>query len=138
MANNTATARPTAPVGQGRPLAPVLAGGPPPAPAANAAPATPDYRTEVAPSSTTPAQGEQARYYSLHREYGETPDPIAMPEKTQVFLAAVPLSSLDLPDNQDADTGQTAANNKARVAADWGAADDPSTSTSRRVQITRP
>jgi hypothetical protein len=107
------------------------------APLSGAAPGIPDDRTDAARATPAP-QGEQARYYSLHRNYGETPDPIPIPQPTQVFLAAVPLSSLDQPDNQDADTGRTAAENKARITADWGAADDPSVNTTRRVQITRP
>jgi hypothetical protein len=68
------------------------------------------------------ATGEQARYYSLHREYGETPDAIPAPEKSQVFLAGGPLAS-GVGDGDEAidteSTGRTAAINKARLAADW-------------------
>ncbi len=69
------------------------------------------------------ATGEQARYYSLHREYGETPDAIPAPDKSQVFLAGGPLAS-GVGDGDEAidteSTGRTAALNKARLAADWG------------------
>ena len=84
----------------------------------------------VAPSTPTPpapgaaaTPGEQARYYSLHREYGETPDAIPAPDKSQVFLAGGPLAS-GVGDGDEAidtqSTGRTAALNKARLAADWG------------------
>jgi hypothetical protein len=73
--------------------------------------------------AATAARGEQARYYSLHREYGETPDAIPTPEKGQVFLAGGPLAS-GVGDGDEAidteSTGRTAAINKARLAADWG------------------
>jgi hypothetical protein len=88
------------------------------------------------PASTTP-QGDQARYYSLHRQYGETPDPVAMPEKSQVFLAGGPLSPrLDELDGDESDTGKTAAAKKARLAADWGSGD--TSPANERVQIIRP
>lgn len=79
------------------------------------------------PASTTErasaATGDQARYYSLHREYGETPDAIPTPEKSQVFLAGGPLNSGvgegdEAPDSEG--TGRTAETNKARLAAEWG------------------
>jgi len=103
-----------------------------------ASPSTPDYRTDAAATSTPAAQGDQARYYSLHREYGETPDPVSMPEKTQVFLAGGPLGPrLDEEvDEAEVDTGRTAAANRSRVTADWGGSSD--TAAVRRVQITRP
>jgi len=76
-----------------------------------------------APRPAAAASGEQARYYSLHREYGETPDAIPAPVKNQVFLAGGPLTS-GVGDADDAidteSTGRTAALNKARLAADWG------------------
>ncbi len=77
----------------------------------------------AAPQRTAAATGEQARYYSLHREYGETPDAIPAPDKNQVFLAGGPLAS-GVGDGDEAidteSTGRTAALNKARLAADWG------------------
>ncbi len=75
------------------------------------------------PAAQSAPTGEQARYYTLHREYGETPDAIAAPEKSQVFLAGGPLAS-GVGDGDEAidseSTGRTAAINKARLAADWG------------------
>jgi hypothetical protein len=75
------------------------------------------------PAAQRAPTGEQARYYSLHREYGETPDSIPAPEKSQVFLAGGPLAS-GVGDGDEAidseSTGRTAAINKARLAADWG------------------
>lgn len=67
--------------------------------------------------------GDQTRYYSLHREYGETPDAIPAPQKTQIFLAGGPLNAgVGDGDAVETDsTGKTAANNKARIAADWRA-----------------
>ena len=92
---------------QARPTTPVVATSMPAPPAPRAA-ATP---------------GEQARYYSLHRDYGETPDAIPAPDKGQVFLAGGPLAS-GVGDGDEAidteSTGRTAALNKARLAADWG------------------
>jgi hypothetical protein len=86
---------------------------------------TPVATSVAAPAAPRPdaAAGEQARYYSLHREYGETPDAIPAPDKNQVFLAGGPLSSGvgegdDVLDTEG--TGRTAAINKARLAADWG------------------
>lgn len=89
-----------------------------------AKPTTPVAATGALPAAQrTAAAGEQARYYSLHREYGETPDAIAAPEKGQVFLAGGPLAS-GVGDGDEAidteSTGRTAAINKARLAADWG------------------
>lgn len=120
-----------------RPTTPVEAQGPLPAAATAASPSTPDYRTDAAATSTPASQGDQARYYSLHRDYGETPDPVSMPEKTQVFLAGGPLGPrLDEEvDEAEVDTGRTAAANRARISADWGAGADTAVS---RVQITRP
>jgi len=99
------------------------------APRPTIAPAAMEDATPVAaPSTSAPAPraaatGEQARYYSLHREYGETPDTIPAPDKSQVFLAGGPLTS-GVGDGDEAidtgSTGRTAALNKARLAADWG------------------
>ena len=79
--------------------------------------------TPVAAAPRAATSGEQARYYSLHREYGETPDAIPAPDKSQVFLAGGPLTS-GVGDGDEAidteSTGRTAALNKARLAADWG------------------
>jgi hypothetical protein len=79
--------------------------------------------TPAAPAARAAATGGQARYYSLHREYGETPDAIPAPDKSQVFLAGGPLAS-GVGEGDDAidteSTGRTAALNKARLAADWG------------------
>ncbi len=81
------------------------------------------------PASTTArnsSTGDHAKYYSLHREYGETPDAIAVPEKSQVFLAGGPLNSgvgegdADIDKAEGDGTGKTAAAKKARIAADWG------------------
>jgi hypothetical protein len=79
----------------------------------------------AAQSNSAAASGEQAKFYSLHREYGETPDAIPAPQKSQVFLAGGPLASgvgedADI-DRAEGDTGRTAALNKARLAADWAA-----------------
>lgn len=93
-----------------------------PAPAA-IAPASPPAPQPYAAARPAPAPGDQARYYSLHREYGETPDAIPAPQKTQVFLAGGPLDAgVGDGDAVETDsTGKTAANNKARIAADWRA-----------------
>ena len=90
--------------------------------------AAPAAMEEAAPQATpaaprAAATGDQARYYSLHREYGETPDAIPAPDKSQVFLAGGPLASGVGDDDEAIDTestGRTAALNKARLAADWG------------------
>lgn len=96
--------------------------------APQAQPTTPVATSVAAPAAPRPndaatAAGEQARYYSLHREYGETPDAIPAPDKNQVFLAGGPLNS-GVGEGDDAldteGTGRTAALNKARLAADWG------------------
>lgn len=129
-------ARPSVPVASNGPLMPAAPAQAQPVQQAQAQSATPDYRTEDGPPPAR-SQGDQARYYSLHREYGQTPDPVAIPEKTQVFLAGGPLGP-DLDDQaaEDADTGQTAAARKAQLAADWRAAGDGG--ASQRVQIIRP
>ena len=91
-----------------------------------AAPAPPAAARPYAAARPAPAAGDQARYYSLHREYGETPDAIPAPQKTQVFLAGGPLNS-GVGDGDAAETdstGKTAALNKARIAADWRASAD--------------
>ena len=86
-------------------------------------PNMPVTATGPLPAAQGGAIGEQARYSSLHREYGETPDAIPAPEKGQVFLAGGPLAS-GVGDGDEAiaaeSTGRTAAINKARLAADWG------------------
>lgn len=77
------------------------------------------------PAADAPA-GEHARYYSLHREYGETPDAIPAPQKSQIFLAGGPLTA-GVGDGEAVEgdsTGKTAALNKARIAADWRASAD--------------
>ena len=83
------------------------------------------------PASTTAraatSTGDQAKYYSLHREYGETPDAVPVPEKSQVFLAGGPLTSGVGEGDEAAEgdgTGKTAAVKKARLAADWGSSSD--------------
>ncbi len=126
-------AQPTTPVGAAQPLAAAA-----PASATASAGSDPEYRTDVSAKSTPASEGEQARYYSLHRAYGETPDKVPIPEKSQVFLAGAPLGGdLDDQENEIDDTGKTAAAKKARVAADWGAsANDAPAAT--RVQIMRP
>jgi hypothetical protein len=123
---------------QARPSMPVEAQGPLPAAAPATASEQPEYRTDTTATSTPTAQGDQARYYSLHRDYGETPDPVAIPEKSQVFLAGGPLGPrLDEPtDEAEVDTGRTAAIRKARVSGDWDAPSDSAAVS--RVQITRP
>jgi hypothetical protein len=99
-----------------QPTTPVAAPGP--LPAAQAYPASTTEHTSA-------ATGEQAKYYSLHRDYGETPDAIPVPEKSQVFLAGGPLASGVGEGDEDIDkaegdgTGKTAAAVKARLAADW-------------------
>jgi len=49
---------------------------------AQATPATPAAQTQVAmvaPPPAPPAAPVKARFYSLHRDYGDTPDPVALP-----------------------------------------------------------
>lgn len=126
--------------GQAQPQAPADAAPParPTTPVQAQGPLLPAERPEppVQPAAST-GPGDQARYYSLHRQYGETPDPVAIPEKSQVFLAGGPLSPrLDEQDDDDSDTGKTAAAKKARIAADWG--DSAPSPATQRVQITRP
>lgn len=132
-----------APVARAAPAAPPLAvanAAPPPAENApwrrltgvSAAPVAIQPQAQMAatapiaapgPAPRAAASGEQARFYSLHREYGETPDAIPAPDKNQVFLAGGPLASGVGEGDEAIDsegTGRTAAINKARLAADWG------------------
>lgn len=83
----------TAPVVQAAPVAPLaktdrgpsLAGGPGrPAPA----PVAPTLAPQVA--RATPHAGEQVHYYSLHREYGLTPDAIPEPPQGQRYVLMGP------------------------------------------------
>lgn len=140
-AENAPRRRLTGIVPAARPTTPVQAEAPLPAAApALASSSQAEYRTDTAARSTPAAAGAQAHFYSLHREYGETPDPIVLPERSQVFLAGAPLGPrLDEQDDVSSldDTGRTAAARKARIAADWsGAANDAP--AAQRVQIIRP
>ena len=101
-----------------------MADAPAPAVTVPASPPAPQTQLAARPAA---AAGDQARYYSLHREYGETPDAIPAPQKTQVFLDGGPLNAgVGDGDAVETDsTGKTAANNKARIAADWRASAAP-------------
>ncbi len=101
---------------------------PPPAPEPAAAPAPPPATGYVQASSAAPstqaAQGTSSvRFYSLHRAYGMTPDPIPEPTQGHTVLIGPPDHSAAAQD-QGGDNDQDGAGDDGKPAAHGDASGD--------------
>jgi len=125
--------RPVAQVGRQAYPAPTLQAYPPAAPTPRTVAALPTSIYAPPPSSLTqaatpaaPAQaaaGQPPRFYSLHREFGLTPDPAIAPLPTQFFAASADLAEPPPPPPPHVlPAGQQAMTASARARAD---ASDP-------------
>ncbi len=120
-----ATPVPIAPAPAPIAVAPPVRTVPTPAPSVPAAPPmqvmaaaeAPTPATPAAEAAATPSTPVHAHFYSLHRDYGDTPDPIAMPVDRPMVLVGPP----DLP----AQPAGGDSGNSGKASAD---ASDPSAS----------
>jgi hypothetical protein len=110
---------------------PIFRHGPQAAPAEAAAPATASVTQPSAPSpsasyapapSVAPARaegGSSVRFYSLHREYGMTPDAIPEPTEGHTVLIGPPDTgpAADKPDQAEQDQGGVGAGDKPAAPA---------------------
>jgi len=99
-----------------RPAPPVAMSAPPPAPASP----PPVQLAQAAPPAATASASPHvsARYYSLHREYGMTPDPVTLPADRPMVLVGPP-------DNPPAQPSDGAASDGAPSDGQDDASDTP-------------
>ena len=92
------------------------------APPAQAAPARPPAQalaqndTPAAPTAASPSQTTGVHYYSLHREYGLTPDQVATPKDRPMVLIGPPDDPTPQKQDDADDNGQSAQHGGAAGA----------------------